>query len=274
MYIANMPIQKVNALQINECLLELTSKYANSSISKVRMRLAKIYNKSYLNGIIKEVPFTIKNYLIQPKSKKKDKIIEAFTVEEQQKFMQQLKLKNYKYKDVFYTLIETGMRVGEVLALRRTDVDFKNNIIHVKRSLTKDKNDRVKIGTNTKTYNGIRDVPLSKQLKEILLANMNIDLFFTLPDGKLITPSTINSHFKRICKDAGIRPCIYELHRKGKIIKLKSSNVNTHLLRKCYASRSIESGMSAVVLQRILRPLKYKNYARYIYISIQPFQNK
>lgn len=216
------------------------------------MRLAKIYNKSYLNGIIKEDPFTIKNYIIQPKSKKEDKTIEAFTLEEQQKFMQQLELKNYKYKDVFYTLIETGMRIGEVLALRRTDVDFKHNIIHVKRSLTKDKNDKVKIGKDTKTYNGIRDVPLSKQLKEILRANMNIDFFFILPNGRLITPSTINSHFKRICKDAGIRPCIYELHRKGKIINLKSSNVNTHMLRHSYATRCIEAGMSAVVLQRIL----------------------
>lgn len=31
------------------------------------------------------------------------------------------------------------------------------------------------------------------------------DLIFTQPNGKMITVSTLNTHFKKICKNAGIR---------------------------------------------------------------------
>ena len=37
-----------------------------------------------------------------------------------------------------------------------------------------------------------------------------------------------------------------------KSINLKSSKVNTHMLRHTYATRCIESGMSAVVLSKLL----------------------
>lgn len=37
-----------------------------------------------------------------------------------------------------------------------------------------------------------------------------------------------------------------------KFVNLKSSSVNTHMLRHTYATRCIESGMSAVVLSKLL----------------------
>ncbi len=57
---------------------------------------------------------------------------------------------------------------------------------------------------------------------------------FSLQIIKFIFPSTINSHFKRICKNANIR-VINTKKKKNKEIEkevnLKSSNVNTHMLR-------------------------------------------
>lgn len=42
--------------------------------------------------------------------------------------------------------------------------------------------------------------------------------------------------------------------RKGlnTIVNLKTSDVNTHMLRHTFATRCIEAGMSAVVLQKLL----------------------
>lgn len=184
MYIANIPIQQVNPAQINDCLLELTS-YSNSYISKIYMLLQNVFNKAMLLGIIDKNPFSIKGNIIKPRSQKPDKKIDALTVEEQKIFMQQLAKKDYKYKDVFYVLIETGMRIGEVLALKRSDIDFNNNIIHVRRTLTKGKDDKIKLGDKTKTYAGMRDVPLSNFLKGILKKNNNIDFLFLLSDGRI-----------------------------------------------------------------------------------------
>jgi len=251
MFIAEMPIQKVTALQINKCLLELVE-YSNSYISKICMLLNNVFNKAMLLNIINLNPFSIKGNIIKPKSNTADKKIEAFTIEEQKKFLQQLKSKDYIYKDIFYVLIETGMRVGEVLALKREDIDFKQNIIHVRRTLTRDKKDVVKLGNKTKTYAGIRDIPMSAVVRNIIKNNNNINFLFLMPNGKFIPGTTINSHFKRICKDAHIRECIHEFERNGKTIHLKLSNVNTHMLRHTYATRCIEAGISPVVLQRLL----------------------
>ena len=95
-----------------------------------------------LLGIIDKNPFSIKGNIIKPRSKKPDKKIDALTLEEEQAFRQQLAKKDYKYRDVFYVLLETGMRIGEVLALKRSDIDFNNNIIHVRRTLTKGKDEK------------------------------------------------------------------------------------------------------------------------------------
>jgi len=251
MYIANMPIQKVTAIQINACLLDLVD-YSNSYISKICMLLNNVFNKAILLNIINLNPFSIKGNIIKPKSNNADKKVEAFTIEEQKKFLQQLKSRDYLYKDIFYILIETGMRVGEVLALKREDIDFKSNIIHVRRTLTRDRKDIVKLGDTTKTYAGIRDIPMSAVVKNILKNNNNINFLFLMSNGKFIPATTINSHFKRICKDAHIREYVHEFERNGKTIHLKLSRVNTHMLRHTYATRCIEAGISPVVLQRIL----------------------
>ena len=258
MYIADLPIQKVGATQISDCLLDLAH-YSNSYISKIYQLLAATYNKAMLLQIINVNPFTIKGNIIKPTSDKEDKKVEALTIEEHIKFLNQLQAKDYLYKDVFYTLIETGMRVGEALVLKKENVDFKNNIIHVKKSLTRNGNDQYIEGKRTKTYAGIREVPLSSFLKGILKDKPTIDgYYFKQANGKFLTPTIINAHCKRIAKDCHIKETIHKVHRidkdtgKKKVINLKYSSINTHCLRHTFATRMIESGVSAVVVQRIL----------------------
>ena len=53
--------------------------------------------------------------------------------------------------------------------LKKSDIDFKNNIIHIQRTLTKDENDRVIIGKTTKTYAGTRDIPITNLISDVLI---------------------------------------------------------------------------------------------------------
>ena len=255
MSISTIPIQSITITHINNELINI-SNYSNSYISKICGMLSSAYDYAVIHNIVNNNPFKIKGAIIKPKSIKETKKIEAFTIDEQKAFLNQLNKSNDKYKNVFYIAIYTGMRVGEILALTINDIDFENNIIKVNKTLTKDKNDKVTLGNTTKTYSGLREVPIMTNLLPIL-KSIKTNNYLFLDNNKLIEPKTINSHFKKICKDANIQVVINS--NKTKIVKgekikvnLKTSTVNTHMLRHTFATRCIEAGMSAVALAKIL----------------------
>lgn len=264
----------MGATQINDCLLDLAH-YSNSYISKIYQLLAATYNKARLLHIINENPFTIKGNIKKPSSNKDDKKVEALTIEEHIKFLNQLQAKDYLYKDVFYTLLETSMRVGEVLVLKKENVDFKNNIIYVKKSLTRNGKDQYIEGKKTKTYAGIREVPLSSFLKGILQNKPTIDgYYFKQANGKFLTPTIINAHIKRIAKDAHIRETIHKVHRidkktgKEKVINLKYSSLNTHCLRHTRSDQNGRIWYECSSNSTNTRTQRYTNNIKYLYISI------
>ena len=96
----------------------------------------------------------------------------------------------------------------------------------------------------------------SKCLK--CIDNNNCDKFyiyviFAQENGKLYEESMINNAFKRIAKNAGIRVITTKKKKpNGKIVNLKISTVNTHMLRHTYATRCIEAGIELHVLQKVL----------------------
>ena len=250
--IANKKIQTVTIPELQD-FINSKKDYANSYIDKIFEMLGSIFKEAIDRDIINKNPL---NKVIKPKSTKEDKEVVSLSIEEQKAFIEALKYE--PYKNIFLVALHTGMRIGEILALTPEDIDFENKLININNTLTKNLQGKVIIGSRTKTYESKRKIPITIILEPILkdsianyIPNKN-NLLFCHLNGNIIAPATINSNFKRICKNAGIKVITRPLKRAGKTINLKTSEANTHMLRHTYATRCIEAGIPAPVLQKLL----------------------
>lgn len=145
------------------------------------------------------------------------------------------------------------MRIGEILALNINDIDFDKKIISVSKTLTRNINGELIVGTSTKTETGIRTIPILLPLQPILEKYLTYKGYLFLENDKFIFPSVINAHFKRICKNANIKVTTCKVRKSNNTyVNLKTSTVNTHMLRHTFATRCIEASMNPAVLQKIL----------------------
>lgn len=180
----------------------------------------------------------------KPKSSKKVKKVRALELEEQKILTEYLTHKTIieePYKNAFLIQMYMGLRIGEVLGLMRDDVDFKNNVIHIRRTLKCDDNGRVYIGDTTKTPAGVRDVPIPKKINKFVkeqfdnsVGNQN-NLLFLNKNGGISNERNVGAIFKRIV-----------------INNLKTNDLSTHSLRHTFGTRCIEAGMSPVVVKKVM----------------------
>lgn len=86
--------------------------------------------------------------VVRPKVKNVHKEFTNFySKEELQRFLQYAKSYNQKAYTFFRLLAYTGLRRGEALALKWSDIDFKENVVSVKRTLTKGLGNKVIVQT-------------------------------------------------------------------------------------------------------------------------------
>lgn len=118
-------------------------------------------------------------------------LINPFSSKEVKMIMDYAEYENYKYflAIAFYT----GLRSGETIALKKTDIDLKNNVVHVRRT-------RSRFGEGTpKTRQSIRDVPILDILKpyliELLQKHEHEYLFVTRYNKPYVDSKTFTNKF-------------------------------------------------------------------------------
>lgn len=118
----------------------------------------------------------------------------------------------------FVLLLLYGMRRGEVLGLRWQDIDFHNEIIHVRQQIHR-AGGELHIGP-VKTRAGSRDLPLLGLARSALTARQEIQesdraklgrawadtgLVFTTRTGRPVEPRNLVRSFARVCDDSKVR---------------------------------------------------------------------
>ena len=238
----NNNIEEITEEDIQKYLNTLKN-YSNSSIKKFYELLSQAFRSAYERDYIKLNP--MKN-VIRPKSNKKDKKVRALTIEEQEKFTDYLinqDIKNTPYKNVFLIQMFTGMRIGEVLALKITDIDLAHNIIKVEHTISVDAEEKTIIKDTPKSFNGMREIPLSRYLKPYVIEQMRIainnnhkeTLLFVNRNGGDVDHRIANKILKKILLN-----------------EFDIEDISTHSLRHTFGTRCTESGVKEVALQRIM----------------------
>lgn len=143
-----------------------------------------------------------------------------------------------KYSGVVLSLF-TGMRIGEICALKWSDVDLKKRQIDVHKTLqricTKGSKSLIDIG-QTKTINGCRTIPISNFLYNFLVS---------------IKPSNRNTYYltgTNIYKEPRNYRKIFETLLK----KLNIKNITFHSLRHTFATRLIENKVDIKTVSELL----------------------
>ena len=141
-----------------------------------------------------------------------------------------------------YLLKETGLRIGECLALRWRDINFDENYIHVRHTM----NNKGEL-TEPKTKRSKAKVSISPELSNKLrnfLANSvdkvpYYDLFVFTENGQPITPSRFNKLLTSDLKGSrfeAITPHIFRHYRGSYLLPLKGLAATARALRDTQSS--------------------------------------
>lgn len=227
---------------------------SSNVIFKINKLLRTFFNYAIVQNYISNNPCSKGKIIIPGDLRKEKKKIEIFTNEELKLILNAPESSLIKF--ITLTCANTGIRRGECLGLKWSDIDTYNNQIHIRRSVktvaTYDANMNkhyAPIIQTTKTYTSERDIPLPKSLLSILntikeqqqinkskAGNSYIDnnLIFCNENGGLIDDSNLSRSFSRFLKRLGI------------------PHKHMHCLRHTYATLQFENNIPLKTVSELL----------------------
>lgn len=184
--------------------------------------------------------------------KQNKKEIEVFSSEERARVLEYMLDSHYRYSVLIRLAFATGMRRGELLGLKWSDIE--GGVIHVSRSVgttAKADTDGLKDYKTAlwepKTPNAIRDIPITKETEQMLAEHRHQqkvyflknglgtpEFLFTTEAGNIIRPSGLDESYRNMLKSAGVP------HKKF------------HAIRHTFATEAIRCGVDVKDLSRLL----------------------
>ena len=244
-----MKLTKLNLIVIQQVFNELRSDNERKNSKKILVdMLEKAIDADLL---VKNVAKQI-NTKVSKEEKKERRVL---TIKETELFLKEAE-KSFYY-NLFIVALDTGLRIGEIMALTWSDVDLKKRVLHVRRTLCYFRKDGKYTFEwhDTKTKNGRRDVPLTQRAYEALKRQRAKKLQIELKglqasEGyeNLVFVTKNNRPTQQFIVEEGISACVHRIQKEYPEFEMFSP----HCFRHTFATRAIENGMQPKNLQAIL----------------------
>ncbi len=258
--IGDMKVSDVRCIHCQMILNNMKNdEYAAGTVYQTYICLGVMFRSAINNDIIFKHPL---DGVSVPKGLKR-KTVRALTIEEQKKFLEVAEESHNKLQ--YRLLLQTGLRIGELIGLTWDCVDFENREIIVEKQLEFRHRNHYWRACSPKTVSGYRTVPMTQEAYDILkeveatkdtrkkspeldqvltyvdskdqiekTLDMSDLVFINFRTGMPIKSTSYGTHLEKLCNEAGIKP------------------FGTHVLRHTFATRCIEAGMNPKTLQKIL----------------------
>lgn len=242
-HLGNIEIQKLSAAELLECCNKLLvsggiqgkglSPKTVSDVLSVIRRIIFYSNSCGYTSACNGKEFSIKQ---------RAKEMRILNHSEQDRLYRYLTINPNERNLGILLCLFTGLRLGELCALRWEDISMENGTLYVHQSIQRiqiEGNEEKKTAivlTTPKSRYSIRTIPIPQNILSIL---MKTDIphegyFVTSSRRGYLDPRTMENYFHKILKEIGI------------------TSVNFHVLRHTFATRCVEVGFDIKSLSEIL----------------------
>jgi integrase len=248
----SLPIANLTAVTLEDVLHKvyyvenLSYSYTRATFTTMKAIYKHAKRKKLIPSLIdfEDIEIKKKPFSHSDIAKKQNKFLDAVELKET---LMQLSKIDSRISLLFEFVSLTGLRIGELLALRYSDYDKENATININGTIQYDykNSSEIKRGTPKNIYS-VRDISLSDRavsiLNSIMLENKRRSLWFEgyIDHGYIFTSSRGNPYD------------IQFLNRRLKGVHIEGKHLTTHIFRHTHISMLAELGVPLkTIMQRV-----------------------